>query len=116
MVLLSLLSSACSVKIKDETFFIDAGESGAVTVNFLSTGSTIIDKAAWDSMREGMFCMSSDAIGDIKGEVEKLCSRTSCTYEQKQYFYEFMVRVSNARKLAASLARPNSELPEAPLE
>lgn len=47
--------------------------------HFFSTESQDISKAAWDSIREGMTCMSPEAIGDIKGEIEKLCSKVTCT-------------------------------------
>lgn len=78
MALLTL--SACgSVAIKEETFYTDAGDQGAVVSHFFSTDSSVMGRAAWDSIREGMTCMSPDAIGDIKKEIEQLCSKVDCT-------------------------------------
>lgn len=71
--------SGCAVPIKEETFYTDAGQDGAILSHFFSTDSSVIGKAAWDSIREGMTCMGPDAIGDIKAEIEKLCTKVACT-------------------------------------
>jgi PBP1b-binding outer membrane lipoprotein LpoB len=75
------LLSACAVPIKEEDFYTDKGPDGAVETHFFSTDITDIGKEAWDSMREGMTCMSGGAIADIKGEIEKLCTKTKCSEE-----------------------------------
>lgn len=91
------LCLSCAVPIKDERFFVDAGSSGAVTVNFLTPGSEIIPKEIWDSEREGMFCMSSDSFADFKQEIEELCSKTPCSYPVVQALQNFFARVKAAK-------------------
>ena len=99
-----LLLGNCSVQIKDETLYWDAGPSGAVTAGFLSSGSSIIDKPAWDDLRIGMACVSADAVGDLKSEIEKLCSVCNCcTYAVVKSLKNFFTRVEFARKTASEL-------------
>lgn len=75
-----VLLSACgtTVHVKEENFYTDKGPDGAVITHFFATDIKDISKPAWDSMREGMTCMSAQAIGDIKSEIEKLCTESSC--------------------------------------
>lgn len=103
----ALQLASCAVPIKDEKFYVDAGESGAVTLNFLSPGSEIIQKPDWDAIREGMYCMSYDAIGDFKGEIEKLCSIARCSYQVKKQFTALFRRIDRAQRTAWRLAKLN---------
>ena len=50
----------------------------------LTSGSNWISKDSWDRMREGMFCMDANAVGDFKEEIEELCSVASCDYPTTQ--------------------------------
>lgn len=86
MELLSL--AACSVPIKEETFYTDAGDQGAIISHFFSTDSSVIGKSAWDSVREGMTCMGPDAIGDLKAEIEQLCSKVSCSEQNSPNLWQ----------------------------
>jgi hypothetical protein len=71
----------CGIQIKEEDFYTDRGNDGAVETHFFATDVVDIGKPAWDSLREGMTCMSGQAISDIKTEIEELCTKTSCTAE-----------------------------------
>lgn len=97
--LLPLLNGGCAVPIKDETFYVDAGPSGAITVNFLSPGSQIIPKEQWDAMREGDFCMSPQAFGDFKSEIEQLCSAYSCSWQVTSQTKAFFSRANAVAKV-----------------
>lgn len=88
---------SCAVRINDETFYVDAGSLGAVTVNLLTPGSEIVPPDQWNPMREGMFCMSPQSFGDIKTEIEELCSKTTCSYQVKQALQGFTGRVERAQ-------------------
>lgn len=61
---------------------------GAVCDNFLTANQLILDESAWQKLQESWRttgqsteCTNSNTIGDIKGELEKLCSRTRCSYK-----------------------------------
>lgn len=66
------------------------GGLGAVCDNFLSSNQLILNKTEWDSLQlqwistgQAVECTTSRTIGDIKGEIEKLCSVVACDYEVK---------------------------------
>lgn len=86
--LLPLLSGCGGVQIHDEQFCSPVpGGLGAVCDNFLTSNQLILDQAAWEAMQaswDGVECTSSKTLGDIKTELEQLCSKTPCTYPQKQ--------------------------------
>ncbi len=92
--------------MKDENFYLDVGDQGAIEVHFLSTGSTLISKAQWDSIREGMFCMSAEAIGDFKSEIEQLCQETSCDQQA-----QFNIKQAFDHIESAENSRPRRILP-----
>lgn len=93
------LLNSCAVPIKEEDFYTDKGPDGAVETHFFSTDITDIGKSAWDSMREGMVCESAQAIADIKGEIEKLCTKTKCSEETTQALKQTVraLRLAEAR-------------------
>jgi hypothetical protein len=93
------LLSSCAVPILEEDFYTDKGPDGAVETHFFSTDVTDIGKSAWDSMREGMTCESGQAISDIKGEIEKLCTKTKCSEETTKALKETVraLRLAEAR-------------------
>jgi len=105
-----LLLSSCTVNIKDETLYWDAGDAGAVTANFLTPGSSMITQPAWDNMREGMACVSSDTVADLKAELEQLCSLCNCcTYPAG--ITNFFTRAELARQKAIQLKGANNVKP-----
>lgn len=95
--LLLVLCSGCAIPIQEESFYTDKGPDGAVITHFFDPSYQDISKAAWDSMREGMVCMSASAIGDLKAEIEQLCSRTACDEKTVQTFREAFARVHDVQ-------------------
>ena len=87
------LQSSCAVPIKDEQFCADMGSQGAACDNLLTSNPIIIPQPAWDSMREGMFCESNQAVGDIKAEIESLCSKTPCSYQVKEALHSIQKKM-----------------------
>lgn len=83
-----LLSSGCAVQIKDYQFCSPIpGNLGAVCDNLLTSNQLILSEADWIALQntwqtEGFAteCTTSQAVGDIKSEFEKICSKTKCTY------------------------------------
>ena len=83
LLLFLVLFTGCAIPIQEEDFYTDRGPDGAVETHYFSTDVTDIGQGAWDSIREGMTCMSGKAIADIKGEIEKLCTKTACSEQTK---------------------------------
>lgn len=89
-----VLHNCATVAIHDEEFCGDAGPDGASCFHFLTTDSRDIPKQAWDVMREGMICESTQAFSDWKADIEKLCSISHrCTYDQQKQLEVFFSRV-----------------------
>ena len=92
MMTAALLLSSCAVQIYDEQFCAPVpGNLGAVCDNFLTDKQLVLDEqgwlalqASWQKAGNATECTSSATLGDIKGEIEKLCSKTSCTYVEQQ--------------------------------
>jgi hypothetical protein len=76
-----------------------------VLSHFYAPGYADIGKAAWDSMREGMVCMSAAALGDIKAEIEELCSKVPCNEQQVQALEMAFWRIQTAQILAKAQLR-----------
>lgn len=77
-----MVISGCGVQIKNERWYGDLGQNGAVYFETLTTATGSVPKPEWDAMRVGMACTSTDTLSDIKREIEQLCSATSCDYEK----------------------------------
>lgn len=88
---LLLFASGCSVKIADETFCSPIRPNlGAVCDNFLTSNQRILDQAGWETQQDAWAaqglsteCTNSKTVGDIKREIEKLCSLAPCDYVVK---------------------------------
>jgi hypothetical protein len=80
----ALLLSSCAVPISDFQYCVDLGPEGAACNNFLTQAPLTVPEPQWDQVREGEFCINASAYGNIKRELEDLCSKTECTYAQKQ--------------------------------
>lgn len=86
------LSSSCSVQIKDEQWCAPIpGDMGAVCDNFLTSNQKLLVEqewldlqASWVAQGEVTECTSSQTLGDVKAELEKLCSATKCDYQTQQ--------------------------------
>jgi hypothetical protein len=99
------------VQIQDEQFCSPIpGNLGAVCDNFLTSNQLILNEAqwialqaTWQSAGNATECTSSSTLGDIKGELEKLCSKTPCTYEQAQ---QVKTAVANIDRMIAMGQHP----------
>lgn len=87
-----LLANCNSVPISDAQFCSPIpGDLGATCDNLLSKNQEILTQdqwvnrqAEWQAQGFSTECTTSKTIGDIKGEIEKLCSVTKCNYQVKQ--------------------------------
>lgn len=86
------LCNCGTVTIKDARFCSPIpNHYGAVCDNFLISNQLILSEEEWQEMQLnwersgwGVECTPSQTLGDIKAEIEKLCSKTECTYQMKQ--------------------------------
>lgn len=93
-----LLLSSCAVPIKDEQFCSPLpGNLGATCDNFLTSNQIILDETGWQALQSSWLaqgqateCTTSQTLGDIKDELEKLCSRTACSYPVQQQVELFL--------------------------
>ena len=96
---LLLFSSCAPIPIKDFEVCADGGDFGATCAHFLTTETRDMDKQTWDAARVGELCISGDAYGQIKAEIEQLCSVTNrCSYEQIQMVNQFAQRIEMIRR------------------
>lgn len=89
------LSGCTSVKIKDFPVCADIGTQGATCDNFLTSNPKVIPQPVWDDVRFGQLCIKSDDFGELKREIEQLCSsrRDLCDYETEQAIHAFFQRM-----------------------
>jgi hypothetical protein len=89
---LVLLSSGCAVTIHDYTVCSPspAGD-GAFCNNFYNNNAQRLNAAGWEALQRAWIAKglaievtNSQAIADIKGELEKLCSVTDCNEDQQE--------------------------------
>lgn len=106
MAVAALLLSGCSVTIKDETFCSPVpGNFGAVCDNFLTSKQQILDEAEWVALQaswisdgEAVECTTSKTLGDIKAEVEKLCSVAKCNVDTQAAIIDGLNKIQNLGK------------------
>lgn len=102
---LALFLNSCTVQIHDEQFCSPIPQQGgAVCDNFLSSNQLILSEHQWqalqmDWMSQGMSvqCTNSQAVGDYKAEIEKLCSKTPCSYDLKKTLQGLNKMLDNGR-------------------
>ncbi len=93
-VLVFLPLSSCTVPIKDNRFYADAGPDGAFWFQSLSDDHGKLSKTDWDKQRFGMICEKTDVFANLKESIDTLCQNSnSCTYEQKQAVSKFYSKV-----------------------
>lgn len=78
---------------------------GAACDDFLTASPELLDKAQWFQRQakwneEGyaVECMTSDAIGSIKAEIEKLCSRAPCNRDTQALITSGLERIQKLGK------------------
>ncbi len=94
-----LLLSCGTVTIKESTFYTDVSPNGAIVTHFYDPSIERMGQAAWDRVRGGMTCMPAQTFGDLKIELEQLCSKTKCDKEAAQAtsaFLDRQIRVSSS--------------------
>lgn len=92
MALATLASSGCAIPIHDFQYCSPVpGGLGAVCDNFLTDNQLILDQAQWLALQnqwmaagQAVECTQSKTVGDLKAEIEKLCSVTRCSYKVQQ--------------------------------
>jgi hypothetical protein len=85
-----LLLPSCAVQIHEEDIYSPVpGADGVVESHFLSTKQQILTNEEWQKKILSMIvqgysleCTFSNTIANVKEEIEKLCSKTDCEYEQ----------------------------------
>lgn len=103
----ALLLSSCAIQVKDETVYgVVPGNLGAVADNFLTSNQQILTEAQWQAkmlswQNAGLStqCVSSQTVGDLKDEIEQLCTRTPCTYETAQAVKVISAGLAKVQKL-----------------
>ncbi len=74
---------------------------GAVCDNFLTSNQLTLNrtqwqalKDTWESQGDAVVSIRSSDLANLKAEIEKLCSTTSCTYQQiQQIVSDWMVKM-----------------------
>ena len=98
-----VLLSSCSVKIKDAQFCAPIpGHLGAVCDNFLTSNQLILDEAGWQALQaqwiaagQATECTQAQTLGDLKSEIEKLCSLAPCNYQVKQKILKGLTKLQS---------------------
>lgn len=81
LTLFTLTVLSCAVQIKNQRWYGDAGDDGAVWFETLTNATGDVDKADWDKLRFGMVCSVAQNYADLKAVLEKLCHETNnCVY------------------------------------
>ena len=112
MTMAALLFDGCAVAVLDEQFCSPIPglptetdpypePLGAACDNFLTSAPLTLTRQEWYQMQESWIaegqaveCTKSSTLGDIKGEIEKLCSRTKCDYNTKKAISEGLTKLS----------------------
>jgi hypothetical protein len=92
--------------VKDEQFCaVVPGGLGAACDNFLTSNQLILNQAQWEALQtswqnagNAVECTTSSTVGDLKSEIEKLCSLTTCDYQTTLKLKAFFVRESRLRE------------------
>jgi hypothetical protein len=112
--LLSL--SGCATVIKDGTFcspFPGPGGTWAACDNFLTKKPQTLNPAQWEVLQQqwilkgwALEVTESDTVGNIKTELEQLCSKTACDDETSQAvddLVQVLAKMQNTAKKARKL-------------
>lgn len=97
----ALCLTDCAVQIQDEQFCSPVpGHFGAVCDNFLTANQIILTEdqwialqASWNAQGEAVECTRSNTLGDIKKEIERLCSLAPCSYPVKKKILEGLNKI-----------------------
>ncbi len=88
MMAVLLLLPSCTVQIKNfQSCSPYPDASGATCDDFLDSNQqnlTELQWSDWQVQNAPIDCVTSSVIGDLKAEIEKLCSLTPCSKETKE--------------------------------
>jgi hypothetical protein len=103
---LLLLGNSCAVPIHDFPACSPLpGSLGATCDNFLTSNKQILNEAQWQALivqwqdaGQALECIPSGAYGDLKAEIEKLCSVHKCDEATKQVLLKGLARIQSLQK------------------
>jgi len=98
--------SACAVHINDMQFCSPIpGNLGSVCDNFLTSNQKILTQEEWTALQNewmskglSVECTNSEALGNIKREIESLCSKAQCDYQTKTAILNGLSKIQNLGK------------------
>ena len=98
---LLLSNGGCAVQIADfQACSPIPGGFGAVCDNFLTKNPETLTQDQWNQLQstwisqgEAVECVTSTSIGNIKKEIEKLCSETKCDYPTQSAIIEGLNKI-----------------------
>jgi hypothetical protein len=96
----------CAIPIHDAKFCSPPpGEVGAVCDNFLTSDQQILNETQWGALQtqwiaagQAIECTQSQTLGDIKEEIEQLCSMTKCDYPTQQAITQGLKKIQQLGK------------------
>lgn len=90
---------------------------GAVCDNFLTKNQQLLDeiqweqlKASWNQSGWAVECTTSDTVGNLKKEIELLCSNQKCDYSTQQAIVGVLNRVITTGKRALSSPKASANI------
>lgn len=102
------------VEIKDQLWYADKGELGAVRFHTLNNKKLEYDKDAWDELRFGMVCTDPATFGEVQRVAEVLCSYYGyCEYQEVQdtiKVLKYMRKMGTAQRQRISSEIINNEV------
>jgi len=106
--LLIFLLQGCATAIVDYEFCSPLpGGLGSICDHFLTAHQEILTEeqwvalqAQWLSQGQATECTTANALGDLKKEIEELCSKTRCSYEAVQIITSGLNKIQNLGKAA----------------
>ena len=73
--------------------------------NFLTSNQQILSETQWEALEaswnaagEAIECVNSGVLGDLKSEIEKLCSKTTCDYATQQLILNGLGKIQTLGK------------------
>lgn len=116
MTALLLFNTSCAVKIKDYTFCAEIpGGLGATCDNFLTANQQILTEAEWQAMKaswvasgNAVECTSSQSVGDLKAEIEKLCSKYPCNYPGAKQLMRALKKMHRTAQRSVNSSLPST--------
>lgn len=97
-----LLESCGTVDIKDEILYGNKGMLGAVEFHTLTKDKVVISFADWMKLlrTKPLICTSVDTAGDVKAEIEKVCSVCHCcSYDTTAAADEIFQNIKDAEEV-----------------